>query len=213
MENINGYVLSTNINDQVYLTREEMQKKWGSDFDYYYNRVLEAVNSTKGEVVTYNGDIIIAYYFAISNGYTDNASTVFNEKHDYLVSVESLWDKNYQAYQSQWNLSKSSFCAKLNLSDCSSVNVGQVVRGDNNYVREITINNVKFSGLDIFQKLALKSTDFTITVQGDNVYIKTYGFGHSVGMSQYGAQGMASEGYNYQDILKHYYQNTQISNL
>lgn len=70
-----------------------------------------------------------------------------------------------------------------------------------------------FTGIQVFQKLNLKSTDFTITSKGDTVEIQTLGFGHGVGMSQYGAQGMANDGYLYQDILKHYYQNTEITKL
>jgi len=77
----------------------------------------------------------------------------------------------------------------------------------------ITINNRKFTGLEIFSKLNLRSTDFNLSINGNNVYIETLGFGHSVGMSQYGAQGMASAGKSYQDILKHYYKNTEITKL
>lgn len=212
MKYYNNYVLSTTINDQVYLTLEEMQKKWGNDFSYYYNRVKEAVLSTEGEVITYNNDIIPSYYFAISNGYTDSGLSVFNENRDYLVSVESPWDKNYQSYSSTRTISKKDFCSRLNVS-CEVISITNVVRADNHYVRSITINNKKFSGKEVFNKLALKSMDFEISVNKDNVVIKTLGFGHGVGMSQYGAQGMAKEGYNYQDILKHYYQNTQILNI
>lgn len=212
MKNLNNYVLSTTINDQVYLTLEQMKSKWGSDFDYYYNRVKQAVEETKGQVITYNDDLIIAYYFAISNGYTDNATNVFNEDRSYLVSVESNWDKNYQSYSSNRTMLKSNFCNKLGIS-CDTINISNVVRDTNHYVRNITINNKNFTGKEIFNKLALKSMDFDISVNGDNISIKTLGFGHGVGMSQYGAQGMANAGYSYQDILKHYYQNTKIDNL
>jgi len=212
MKNINNYVLSTTINDQVYLTIDQMKSKWGSDFDYYYDRVKKAVEETKGQVITYNDDLIIAYYFAISNGYTDNATNVFNENRSYLVSVESNWDKNYQSYSSNRTMLKANFCNKLGIS-CNAINISNVVRDTNHYVRSITINNKTFTGKEVFNKLALKSMDFEIKVNGDNVSIKTLGFGHGVGMSQYGAQGMASAGYSYQDILKHYYQNTQISYL
>lgn len=212
MKNLNNYVLSTTINDQVYLTIEQMKSKWGSDFDYYYNRVKQAVEETKGQVITYNDDLIIAYYFAISNGYTDNATNVFNEDRSYLVSVESNWDKNYQSYSSNRTMLKSNFCNKLGIS-CDTINISNVVRDTNHYVRNITINNKNFTGKEIFNKLALKSMDFDISVNGDNISIKTLGFGHGVGMSQYGAQGMANAGYSYQDILKHYYQNTKIDNL
>lgn len=212
MNNVSNYVLSTTINDQVYLTNDQMKSKWGSDYDYYYNRIKEAVEATKGQVLTYNDNLIISYYFAISNGYTDDAKTVFNEDRNYLVSVSSDWDKQYKAYSSTYTLSKTSFCSKLNIT-CDSINISNVVRGDNNYVRQITINGTNFTGREVFNKLSLKSTDFHISLSSNNVIIKTYGFGHGVGMSQYGAQGMASEGYNYEQILTHYYKNTNISTI
>lgn len=212
MENVPNYVLSTTINDQVYLTEEQMKSKWGSDYEYYYNRVKEAVMETAGEVLTYQDSIIISYYFAISNGYTDDASVVFNENRDYLESVESSWDKNYQSYSSTRVISKDTFCTKLGVS-CDTINISNIVRADNHYVREITINGKTFTGLEVFNKLSLKSTDFEIQVNGDNITILTYGFGHGVGMSQYGAQGMAKEGYTYQDILTYYYKNTEISHI
>lgn len=212
MKNVNNYVLSTTINDQVYLNMEQMKSKWGNDFDYYYNRVKSAVDATKGQVITYNDNLIISYYFAISNGFTDNATNVFNENRAYLVSVESNWDKNYSAYSSTRTMIKSNFCNKLGIS-CDSININNISRDTNNYVRSLNINGKAFTGKDIFNKLGLKSMDFDISVSGDNVIIKTLGFGHGVGMSQYGAQGMAKEGYTYDKILKHYYQNTEISNL
>ncbi len=208
----NNYVLSTTINDQVYLTKEAMQKKWGDNYSYYYNKIKEAVLATAGEVITYNNDIIIAYYFAISNGSTDSAAAVFNEERNYLVSVDSSWDKDYQCYSSTYNLTRESFCSKLNIK-CGSINISKVVRADNNYIREITINGVKFTGREIFNKLSLKSTDFTISVNNDIVSIVTRGFGHGVGMSQYGAQGMAKAGYSYKEILEHYYKDTQVEKL
>lgn len=207
-----NYVLSTTISDQVYITEEEMKENWGSDFDYYYDRVKKAAESTAGEVLTYDGDLAITYYFAISNGYTDDALTVFHEDRDYLVSVASPWDQSYQAYSSTYTLSKNDFCNKLGIS-CESIQITNLVRADNHYVREITINGVTFTGIQVFQKLNLKSADFTITQNGDTISIETLGFGHGVGMSQYGALGMAEEGYTYQEILKHYYQNTEIAKI
>ena len=212
MESNKDYVLSTTINDQVYLTQDDMKNKWGNDYEYYYNRVKEAVLDTEGEVLTYNGKLASTYYFAISNGYTDDALTVFQEDRDYLVSVESPWDKDYQSYTSLYTMNKSDFCSKLEIT-CGDIQVSQVNRADNHYVREVTINGKTFTGIQVFQKLNLKSTDFTITSKGDTVEIQTLGFGHGVGMSQYGAQGMANDGYLYRDILKHYYQNTEITKL
>ncbi len=212
MQNIEGYVLATTTNDQVYLTDEAMHKKWGSDYDYYLARIKEAVDDTRGEVITYNDQVIIAHYFAISNGYTDDASVVFKENKEYLKSVDSSWDKQYKAYSSSRVMDKTTFCNKLDIT-CGDINIANVVRAENNYVRSITINNKTFTGREVFSKLSLKSTDFNFSVNNNEITITTYGFGHGVGLSQYGANGMASEGNNYQDILKHYYQNTEITKL
>lgn len=213
MESIEGYVLSTTINDQVYLTEDNLKSRWGSDYDYYYNRVKKAVDETKGQVLTFDGKVISAYYFAISNGYTEDAKTVFNEQKEYLVSVKSDWDKNYESYESTRTMAKATFCEKLNIDCTNGINLTKERRSDTGYVREITINNKKFTGIQVFNKLALKSTDFTITIDDEEINIKTLGFGHGVGMSQYGAQGMAREGYKAEDILKHYYKNTKITHI
>ena len=212
MDSVQDYVLSTTINDQVYLTVQDMKENWKDDFEYYYNRVKDAVMATEGEILTYDGNIASTYYFAISNGYTDDGLTVFNENKDYLVSVDSSWDKNYKSYQSLYTMNKTDFCNKLGIS-CGDIIISDVSRADNHYVRSIVINGTTFTGNEVFKKLNLKSTDFTITVKGEKIEILTYGFGHGVGMSQYGAQGMASEGYTYLDILAHYYQGTKLTKL
>ena len=120
--------------------------------------------------------------------------------------------KDFYVYSSIYKLDKSSFCSKLDIT-CGNITISDVIRASNNYVRSININGKNFTGIEVFQKLNLKSTDFTIKLNGDAVEISTYGFGHGVGMSQYGAQGMATEGSTYQDILAHYYQDTEIVNL
>lgn len=209
LSNIKNYVLSTSISDQVYLNESQMKAKWGNDYSYYYNRIKQAVDATKNQVLKYGDNLAITYYFAISNGYTDNAKTVFNDDKAYLVSVDSSWDKNY-SYISTFSMLKSNFCSRLNIN-CNSISINNVVRGDNHYVDEITINGIKFTGRQIFNKLNLKSHDFDLSVNGDYINITTYGFGHGVGMSQYGAQGMSTNGYNYEQILTHYYQNTKLS--
>ncbi len=213
MQSTQNYVLSTTINDQVYLTEENLRSRWGSDYDYYYNRVKKAVDETKGQVLTYNNKIISAYYFAISNGYTEDAKTVFKENKNYLVSVDSSWDKDYESYSSTRTITKDSFCTKLNIDCSKGININNEKRSDTGYVREIKINDKSFTGIDVFNKLALKSTDFTIKIEDQDVSITTLGFGHGVGMSQYGAQGMARSGYKAEEILMHYYKDTKLTNI
>ena len=200
----------TDVSNQSYITVEEMEKKWGSDFTKYYKKIKEAVLDTKGEVMTYNGEVIEAYYFAMSNGYTEKSSLVFSSDRDYLQSVESNYEKNLKNFSVTKEFTKEEICTKLNIS-CSKIKIENIKRSETGRVNEITINDVTFKGTEVRKKLELRSTDFTISKEGDIYLITTKGYGHGVGMSQYGANGMASLGANYQDILKYYYQNIEFS--
>ena len=101
-----SYDLVTDITNQVYLTKEQMQEKWGSDYEYYYERIKDAVDETNNLVMEYGGNVISAYYFAMSNGYTEDASLVFGEDRDYLESVDSTWDENVKNFEVTTTFSK-----------------------------------------------------------------------------------------------------------
>ena len=203
-----SYDLVTDITNQVYITPEQMQEKWGGDYEYYYNRVKKAVEDTKNLVMEYEGEIISAYYFAMSNGYTEDVSLVFGENRDYLVSVDSTWDEDVKNFTTATTFSKQEFCTKLNI-DCTNIVIGDIVRSETNRVNTITINDQEFKGTTFRTLLGLRSTDFTIDIS-DDVKITTKGYGHGVGMSQYGANAMAKNGSNYEEILHHYYKDIDI---
>lgn len=203
-----SYDLVTDITNQVYITTEQMQEKWGGDYEYYYNRVKKAVEDTKNLVMEYEGEIISAYYFAMSNGYTEDVSLVFGENRDYLVSVDSTWDEDVKNFTTATTFSKQEFCTKLNI-DCTNIVIGDIVRSETNRVNAITINDQEFKGTTVRTLLGLRSTDFTIDIS-DDVKITTKGYGHGVGMSQYGANAMAKNGSNYEEILHHYYKDVDI---
>ncbi len=202
----------TDVSNQSYITVDEMKTKWGSDFNKYYDKVKLAVDNTKGEVMTYDGEVIEAYYFAMSNGYTEKSSLVFASDRDYLQSVESNYESDLKNFEVTKEFTKNEICTKLNIS-CDNINIANIERSETGRVNKITINGVTFKGTEVRKKLDLRSTDFTITNDNDKYLITTKGYGHGVGMSQYGANGMASEGYNYQDILKYYYQNIEFSTI
>ena len=203
-----SYDLLTDVTNQVYITTTDMQKKWGSDYEYYYNRIKDAVLETKDLVMEYDGEVISAYYFAMSNGYTEDASLVFGETHDYLESVDSAWDESVKNFEVTTTFSKEEFCEKLSL-DCSNIAIENIVRSATNRVNSITINNQEFKGTKIRSLLNLRSTDFDIDIT-DKVTITTKGYGHGVGMSQYGANEMAKKGYTYEEILNYYYKGIDI---
>ena len=205
----NNDVIQTNTNAQVYISEEEMHEKWLEQYDLYYNKISSAVSSTEGLILTYEGKPIKAYYYSMSNGYTESSLNVFNEQTDYLNIVESKWDKDNENIS---YLSKNDFCQKLSI-DCSNIIIENIVKDNSNRVSQITINNQEFTGINIRKLLGLRSTDFEFSLESEKVKITTHGYGHGVGMSQYGANYMAKEGYTYKEILLHYYQNVEISKM
>ncbi len=207
------YDLIIGVKDQAYKTNEQLLKTWNVLFFNNYLKIRDAVLSTKDEVLTYNDEIINAFYFSMSNGKTENSELVFSEALPYLQSVESSWDnESLNNYLYEKVISKEDFCNSLGIS-CESVTISDEVRSSSNRVLSLKINDIVFKGTDIRTKLGLRSTDFVIREDGSNYLITTKGYGHGVGMSQYGANGMAKEGHSYLEILSHYYQNTKISHI
>lgn len=201
--------ISNTISDQVYLTEEQMKEKWQDKYEEYYNKIKKAVNDTQGLIMLYNNEPIKAYYYSMSNGYTESSLNVFNEVRDYLKIVESPFDED-NSYTI--TISKETFCTNLNI-DCTNITIANIVRDKSNRIAKITINNKEFTGVEVRKKLNLRSTDFTINQINNNIEITTKGYGHGVGMSQYGANNMAKQGYTYEEILKYYYQNIEITSI
>lgn len=198
---------------QVYKSNEELKAVWKEGYDENLQKVKEAVHMTKGEVLTYQGEYITAAFFSTSAGKTANAHEYWTNETPYLKSVDSPWDLevNDNSIQ-QITMTKQRMQQLLNLAD-PITEIKEPTRYDSGYVKEIIINGVSFSGRTIREKLSLRSSCFAIAIQGENVVITMTGFGHGIGMSQYGAQGMALKGYTYDQILKHYYTGVEISNL
>lgn len=209
----NDYDIITSVANQGYITIEEMKNKWGNDFEKYYNKIKEVVNITKGKVMLYDNKVIEAYYFAMSNGYTENAELVFSEDREYLQSVKSDYEnENIKNFIVSKTYTKEEICTKLEVK-CNDFIVSNIERSNTGRVNKLSINGNIFKGTTFRSKLGLRSTDFDISVTEKDVNITTRGYGHGVGMSQYGANGMANAGYNYEEILKYFYKNIEISSI
>lgn len=206
-----GKSIKTTVSDQCYIDNDKMKSKWKSNYNKYYTKISNAVNDTKGEYMTYNDKVIIAFYFSISNGKTENVENVFSQKLDYLVSVDSSWDKKSNYNEKKIKIKVIDFLKKLNIKDNKIYDI-KIDRSSTNRVNNIKINNSNYKGTKFRSLLGLRSTDFNITYDNDFVYIHTVGYGHGVGMSQYGANYMAYDGYSYDEILKHYYTGIKITN-
>lgn len=204
------YDVYDSVNSQVYLSEEELRKKWGKDYVENINKIKLAVLETLGEFLTYDGEIIESFFFSTSTGYTENSEDVFSEKLPYLRSVESKWDEDSPVFVDQKEMDLSLFLNMLGLKGNNKIVVNVTSKTSTGRVKKIEINETEFLGKDVCSKLKLRSTFFEIIQNGNEVIINTKGYGHGVGMSQYGANGMAISGHTYEEILKYYYQGVKL---
>lgn len=211
LDNNPNYVMKTTTSDQCYRDNDKLKSKWGSSYDKNYSKLKSIIDETKGQYMTYNDEIIISFYFSTSNGYTENCENVFSQKLDYLVSVDSSFESELNYNSKDSKISIKDFFSKLGISE-SKINSIEIDRSNTGRVNNIIINNHKYKGTKFRKLLGLRSTDFEIKYDSNYVYFTTKGYGHGVGMSQYGANEMAKLGYKYDEILKHYYTGIKIMN-
>ena len=210
----NEYDVVDSVLNQVYLDDDYLKETWGNNYTIKINKLRTAVNETYNEYMEYDGKIIDALFFSTSNGYTEDSHLVFNLELPYLKSVESSWDQEVSsAFSSKYTYSLQEFYEKLGLEYKDKLEVEILERSSTNRVLKLKINGQEFEGTTLYNKLGLRSTDFEITQVGSNVFFDMKGYGHGVGMSQYGALGMAKQGYTYDEILKHYYTGVTIEKI
>ena len=208
----NNYDVVDTVLNQVYLDNESLKNKWKDKYEERIQKIKKVVLDTKGEYLTYNGKVIEAFFFSTSSGLTENCEEVFVEALPYLRSVDSHYDEISPVYETQKVINYTEFCNKLSIENVP-LNINITKTTSTGRIKNITINGVNFTGNQVTQRLGLRSNYFEIKQDNDNVIVTTKGYGHGVGMSQYGANGMAKEGYTYKDILNHYYTNIQISKI
>ena len=200
--------------NQVYLDDDDLKEKWKDSYVSYINKVREAVNETSMEYLEYNGEIANTMFFSTSNGYTEDSQVVFSEDIPYLKSVDSKWDESISSsFNYEVEMSLDDFYKKLDLNYDKNLSIVLLDRSSSGRIISLKINGKLFTGREVYNKLKIRSTDFAIIQEGEKVKIKTKGFGHGVGMSQYGAFGMAKNGYKYNEILAHYYKGTNLKKL
>lgn len=207
------YDVVDTIMNQVYLDNDYLKKTWGKDYVKKINKLKTAVIETNYQYVDYNGNIADTMFFSTSVGETENSEEVFSNKVPYLKSVSSTWDEISPVYKLNYQFKLNEFLNKLDLPYSNFVKLEVIESTSTGRVKKIKINEKTFDGSVVVTKLKLKSNHFTIKQDGDTINITTKGYGHGVGMSQYGAQGMALNGYSYEEILMHYYQGTSIKKI
>lgn len=197
---------------QAYISVESFIENGGTE--QHVNKVRSAVENTAGEVLVYGNELIEATYFSCSGGKTEDAQAVWGTDVPYLQSVDSPGEEKADHFTDTVVFTTVEFCEKLGvpMSDLIDHGIGLITYTQGGGISVIEIGGKSFSGTAVRQKLSLRSTAFVMTWTGDSVTVTTKGFGHRVGMSQYGAEAMAVQGSDYRSILFHYYPGTELSN-
>lgn len=195
---------------QAYMTQEQYLKSHGSSADVL--RVQEAVLATRGQILTYQGNLAETTYFACSGGRTEDAVAVWGTDIPYLQAVDSPGEENANSYWRSTYFTKEEFENALgrSLSGSPESWLGKQTFTDGSGVATMVIGGITYTGTQLRKLLGLNSTVFTMEADVAGILVETYGNGHRVGMSQYGADAMAQQGSNYQQILLHYYCGTRI---
>lgn len=207
---------------QAWISKEDRFAKWNElEAENNWKKIVNAVNSTQGKVITYNGDVIDAFFHSNSGGITETASNVWGgENFPYLKSVETIGEEGYEQYSSEVELSKDELTNKLkekhseievNFDDEDSIKILEFT--ESGRVKTIKLGNVQMAGTELRALLGLKSTNFSFEIRDNSVVFFVKGYGHGVGMSQTGADSMAKEGKKYDEIIKHFYTGVEIENI
>lgn len=216
-EGLNGADISdSSATHQGFLTEAEQKEKWDENYDTYREKIEKCVDEVIDFTIQYDGKPINAVFHSISNGQTENATDVWGGEYPYLISVNSVGDKLSPAYNSEVKVTEEKFKEIMSengakLGDEPSEWVKKITNTDTGMVKEIVIGGKAFKGTEIRTLFGLKSSTFTLKYDDGNFVFTVSGYGHGVGMSQYGADYMARQGFTYKEILKHYYVGTEIS--
>lgn len=207
---------------QVYISKDVRLEKWEDKATENWDKISKAVDATKGKVLTYDNKLVLyPQFFSTSSGMTENAVDVFSNDVPYLVSTESSGEEIAPKYEAETPFNINDFVNKVNEKYPSAEltaeniqgNIEIVSRSDAGGVKEIRLGKTKIRGLDFRLAFGLNSTNFEYTVSGEQIIFKCKGYGHGVGMSQWGANVMAKNGSNYEEILKHYYKGIELKEI
>lgn len=204
---------------QAWISKEDRLAKWPEENRQdNWNKILAAVNSTQGKIITYDGAPIDAFFHSNSGGKTEMPSNVWGgNEYPYLQVVETAGEENYTQYSSKVELSKEEVLEKMKekYADIEilweqedAIKILDYTEG--NRVKTIKIGNKEIAGVEARTIFGLKSADFTVGIDGNMVIFQVIGYGHGVGMSQTGADSLAKQGKNYEEIIKHFYAGVEI---
>ena len=204
--------------DQAFLSEEAQRKKWGDNYEANLKKIREAVESVAGQMLTYEGEPILAVVHSISGGNTESAENVWGKEYPCLKPVESAGDVLSPGYLSTVTVSAEDFKKaveelEVKVSGEPDTWLGKSELSESGTVLSIKICGTKVKGTQLRSKLSLRSANFDIKFNDGNFEFSVRGYGHGVGMSQHGAKNMAEQGYNAYQILDYFYKNFKFAKL
>jgi stage II sporulation protein D len=204
---------------QAWIPVSEMRRRWGIfSFGHYYQKIASAVRETDGETVVYKDQLIDpVYHSSCGNRGTEDAADVWNYEVPYLKGVACTWEPASQQEPVAVAFTPDDLFRRLEIPDRAvpaGSGLGGLVRildrTPKGRVKNLQVGTRAFKATDLRKTLDLRSTDFTVKTGGGKVIFESRGYGHAVGMCQWGAQGMALQGKNHKEILTYYYQGAQV---
>ena len=207
---------------QAWISKEDRLSKWEEEKrTEYWNKIVNCVNETQGKIITYEKKPINAFFHSNSGGTTEKPINVWGGSgYPYLQSVQTSGEDAYSQYSSKVTLTKekfeetmkkahSNFKIDYKKEDC--IKIKEYTEGGR--VKTITIGNVELSGVEVRTLFGLKSANFKVTIESKNIIFEVIGYGHGVGMSQTGADSLAKQGKNYEEIIYHFYTGVEIEDI
>ena len=207
---------------QAWISKEDRMARWDeTERENSWRKIEIAVNTTAGKIITYNGEVIDAFFHSNSGGTTEAPVNVWGgTNYPYLQSVETAGEDAYSQYSSEVVLTKEEFQNKILAKhsdftiDYSQTDCIQILEyTESGRIKTIKIGNLNLSGVEVRTLIGLRSANFEVSIDGDNIKFAVKGYGHGVGMSQTGADSMAKQGSNYEEIVKHFYTGVEITEM
>ena len=208
-----AHICTDSTHCQGWCSRTDARAKWVQDADFYENKLNTALLQTREKILTYEEKPILAAYHALSSGKTNDASDVWGKSVPYLPSVSMEEDRLREKYFFEVRYTAEELCAVLaghGYNVASLADIGTPIYNDAGYILRIALGNKTVSGADFRSLLALRSAAVTLVRRENEILFQTRGYGHGVGMSQYGADSLGKNGKNFQEILAYFYPGTTL---
>lgn len=215
----NADICDSSLCCQAWISKENRFARWEENKkEEYWNKIVSAVNETKGKTIKYNGEPINAFFHSNSGGKTELPINVWGGEYPYLQVVSTSGEDVYSTYNSEIIVSKDELISKMlekyskfeiDFSKKDCIKIIETTEGDR--VKKVKIGNIEASGVEIRSMFGLKSANFKIEIIDDNIKFSVIGYGHGVGLSQSGSDALAKQGKKYDEIIKHYFKDVEIS--